>query len=148
MCGRFSSTPSWGPGPQPRHVLWLGIELTNLWFAGQHSVHWGTPARACYNKFYLSSYVFVFIHLIIFSNSSYNFFFDPLVTWMAPQGPVRRAQLEGTLQMPDHDLCPAIWIFPTLINTELRSLVKKIKPPKLSVSHIGEFPELLSVTDF
>ena len=25
-------TPHWGPGPQPRHVPWLWIELATLWF--------------------------------------------------------------------------------------------------------------------
>ena len=37
--------PNWGPGPQPRHVPWLGIELVTLWFTGRHSIHWVTPAR-------------------------------------------------------------------------------------------------------
>ena len=37
---------NWGPGPQPRHVPWVGIELATLWFAGRRSVHWGTPAKA------------------------------------------------------------------------------------------------------
>ena len=26
----------WGPGPQPRHVRSLGIELATLWFTGWH----------------------------------------------------------------------------------------------------------------
>ena len=34
-----------GPSPQPRHVPWLGIELATRWLAGQHSIHWATPAR-------------------------------------------------------------------------------------------------------
>ena len=34
MCGCLSHTPYWGPGPQPRHVLWLGIEPPILWFTG------------------------------------------------------------------------------------------------------------------
>ena len=38
--------PYWGPGPQPRHVPWLGIKSETLWFAGQHSIHWATPPRA------------------------------------------------------------------------------------------------------
>ena len=46
MCGCLPHTPYWGPGPQPRHVPWLGIELETLWLAGQHSIHWATPARA------------------------------------------------------------------------------------------------------
>ena len=37
---------NWAPGLQPRHVPWLGIEPATLWFTGQHSVHWATPARA------------------------------------------------------------------------------------------------------
>ena len=40
--------PNWGPGPQPRHVPWLGIQPANLWFTGQHSIHWATQARAIY----------------------------------------------------------------------------------------------------
>ena len=46
MCGCLSCAPYWGAGPQPRHVPWLGIRLATLWFAGQHSIHWATPARA------------------------------------------------------------------------------------------------------
>ena len=33
MCGCLSRGPHWGPGPQPRHVTWLGIEPLTLWFA-------------------------------------------------------------------------------------------------------------------
>ena len=45
MCGCLSKTPYWGPGLQPRHVSWLGIEPGTLWFTGRHSIHWATPAR-------------------------------------------------------------------------------------------------------
>ena len=41
----LSHALKWVPGPQPRHVLWLGIELATFGFAGQHSIHWATPAR-------------------------------------------------------------------------------------------------------
>ena len=47
QCVVASHTPP--PGdltPQPRHVPWLGIKLATLWFAGWHSIHWATPARA------------------------------------------------------------------------------------------------------
>ena len=37
--------PWLGTGLQPRHVPWLGIEPTTLWFTGWHSIHWATPAR-------------------------------------------------------------------------------------------------------
>ena len=37
--------PHWGPDPQPRHMPWLGIKPATLWFAGQCSIHWATPAR-------------------------------------------------------------------------------------------------------
>ena len=43
--------PHWGPGLQPRHVPWLGIEPMTLWFAGWHSIHWATPARLFVNLF-------------------------------------------------------------------------------------------------
>ena len=45
ICGYLSSTPYQGPGPQPRHVSWLGIEPGTLRFSGQRSIHWATPAR-------------------------------------------------------------------------------------------------------
>ena len=31
---------------QPIHIPWLGIKPATLWFTGQHSIHWATPARA------------------------------------------------------------------------------------------------------
>ena len=37
MCDYFLCAPYWGPGPQPRHVPWLGIQPAMLWFAGRHS---------------------------------------------------------------------------------------------------------------
>ena len=43
----------WGPGPQPRHVPWLGIELVTLWFSGRRSIHWATAARAIFCFLYL-----------------------------------------------------------------------------------------------
>ena len=50
MCGCLLSAPYWGPGLQPRHVLWLGIEPATLWYTGQHWIHWPTPARASFLK--------------------------------------------------------------------------------------------------
>ena len=45
-CGCLSHVPYWGPGLQPRHVPRLGIKPVTLWFTGQYSIHWATPARA------------------------------------------------------------------------------------------------------
>ena len=45
MCGCLSCAPTWGPGPQPRHVPWLGIKPATLCFAVQCSIYWVTPAR-------------------------------------------------------------------------------------------------------
>ena len=42
----LSHSPNWGPGLQPRHVPWLGIEPAAFQFTGQDSIHWVTPARA------------------------------------------------------------------------------------------------------
>ena len=64
MCGCLWSTPYWGPGLQPRHVPWLGIELVTLWFTGWCSVHWATPARSI-----LSMYFW-----LDFSSHSWGFF--------------------------------------------------------------------------
>ena len=48
MCGCLSHAPFWGLdlALQPRHVPWLGNEPVPLWFTGQRSIHWVTPARA------------------------------------------------------------------------------------------------------
>ena len=46
MCGCLTCAPYYGPGPQPQHMPWLGIERATLWFTGWHSIHWATPARA------------------------------------------------------------------------------------------------------
>ena len=45
-CFSCTSPAHWGLGLQPRHEPWWGIEPATLWFAGQHSIHWATPARA------------------------------------------------------------------------------------------------------
>ena len=46
MCDCLLHAPCWGPGLQPRHVPWLGIEPVTLWFTGPCSVHWATSGRA------------------------------------------------------------------------------------------------------
>ena len=53
MCGCLLCAPYWGPGPQPRHVPWLGIQSATLCFAVWRSIHWATPARA--PKYYFSN---------------------------------------------------------------------------------------------
>ena len=71
MCGCLSHAGYWGPGLQPRHVPWLGIEPVTLWFSGQHSVHWATPARA--NDTIL--YCLFFLKIVLLQLSQ---FFSPL----------------------------------------------------------------------
>ena len=41
----LSYDSNWGPGLQPKHVPWLGIELVTPWVASWCSIHWVTPAR-------------------------------------------------------------------------------------------------------
>ena len=81
MCGCLSHAPHWGPGPQPRHVPWLGTELVTLWFTGRRSIHWATPARAdlkifmtlyllpALTLFKISSYFVSFAFYMIFPSS-------------------------------------------------------------------------------
>ena len=38
MCGCLSHVPHWGPGWQPRHLPWLGIEPVALWFTSWRSM--------------------------------------------------------------------------------------------------------------
>ena len=70
VCGWPSCVPHQGPGPQPRHVSWLGIEPATFWFAGPCSIHWATPARFFVLKllsfFWLceeAQYVYLCLHL-------------------------------------------------------------------------------------
>ena len=51
MCGCLSHAPHQRPGPQFRHVPWLGIEPVILWFASWRSIYWATPARAQFFQF-------------------------------------------------------------------------------------------------
>ena len=44
--GCLLQAPTWGSGPQPRHVPWLGIKLATFWFLGRHWIPWATPAGA------------------------------------------------------------------------------------------------------
>ena len=62
------SVANWGPGPPPRRVPWLGIEPMTLQFAGRHSIHWTTPARATCLGFYPFC---LYILLCISANASY-----------------------------------------------------------------------------
>ena len=46
MYACLSHAPNWEPGPQPRHVAWLGFDPVMLLFADLHSIHWATLDRA------------------------------------------------------------------------------------------------------
>ena len=46
MCGCLSCARSWEPGPQPRHVPWLGTEPVTFWLTDWHSIYWATLSRA------------------------------------------------------------------------------------------------------
>ena len=50
MCGCLSWAPNWGPGPQPKHVPQKGIEPATPCFAGWHSIHCATQARAVFEQ--------------------------------------------------------------------------------------------------
>ena len=60
MCGCLSYAPYWGPGPQPRHVLWRGNQPETLWFTGWLLIHWTTPARA----YFFLSFLFFFLKIL------------------------------------------------------------------------------------
>ena len=71
----------WGPGPRPRHVAWLGIELATVWFAVRCSPHWATPARAH----------FTFINVLNFDEVQFiYFFFGSLCLWCHISGAIAK----------------------------------------------------------
>ena len=66
MCGCLLCAPYWGPGPQPRHVPWLGIEQMTLSFPGLCSIHWATPAREKLNFQYHTTSKWIRLQIIMF----------------------------------------------------------------------------------
>ena len=63
----LSHTHNQGPGLQPRHVPWLGIEPVTFQFTGWHSIHWATLARATLSYFYfLRSWHFLIYTLLFY----------------------------------------------------------------------------------
>ena len=45
-----------GTMPKSRYLPWLGIRPATLWFAGLHSIHWATPAKAIVRIFLLHAF--------------------------------------------------------------------------------------------
>ena len=69
MCGCLSGTPFWGPGPQPRHVPWLGIALVPLWFTARaQSTEPHQPGR---QSQFLSSWICQYFYSLLFGFMSY-----------------------------------------------------------------------------
>ena len=78
LIGCLSPAPSWGPGLQPRHVPWPGIEPVTFWFAGQHPTYWATPVWAktilslplypvsFLLPFHIYTYLILFLNLLLF----------------------------------------------------------------------------------
>ena len=47
------------PSGDPAHNSGMGTKLATLWFAGWHSIHWATPARALLVDSVLEDYMFL-----------------------------------------------------------------------------------------
>ena len=65
MCGCLSHVPHQGPGPRPRHVPWLGIELVILGLqAGAQSTepHQPGPNLLLYINFELNEDVLIYLY--------------------------------------------------------------------------------------
>ena len=62
----LSHNPNWGPGPQPRHVPWLGIEPVTFLFTDQHSDHWGTPrSNILIKSYFTDSKIYVLLPFLL-----------------------------------------------------------------------------------
>ena len=58
MSGCFLRSLCWGPGCQSRHEPSQGIQSATLWFTGQCSNHWATPARKkCFFFYYIQELI-------------------------------------------------------------------------------------------
>ena len=57
MCGCLSCASYWGPGPQPRHVPWVGMKPATFWFSGWHSLSHTSQGHK-YDLFRKQSYEF------------------------------------------------------------------------------------------
>ena len=75
-------THPWGPGPQTRHVPWLGIKPVTLWFTGRHSVHWATPARAGGRHFKSECWSLIFISQGRKQALAFLFIVNLICTWI------------------------------------------------------------------
>ena len=68
VASRLSHGPNWGPGPQPRHVPWLGIVPVTLQFTGQCCPLSHT------NQGCLWSVLFIFFKLLQYKHCGYKIF--------------------------------------------------------------------------
>ena len=76
VCGCLShAPPNWGPGLQPRHVSWLGIEPVTLWFPGLSLIYWATPARAWVRYFSCRGHSWLIFHRLLVLKSNFSCFF-------------------------------------------------------------------------
>ena len=107
MCGCLLCAPHWGPGPQPRHVPWLGTEPATLWFVGPHSVHWATPATAWPATSY-SAATYDQSQFILWTlrEGSENKFETSICSWHAP--PIRKFTFQNLTSIDTHYLYPII----------------------------------------
>ena len=64
MCACLSRASYWKPGLQLRYVPWPGIEPATLWIAGQHSIHWATPARSHFSFLMMSAWNFCLLKMM------------------------------------------------------------------------------------
>ena len=72
ICGCLSRGPHWGPGLQPRHVPWLGIELVTLWFTARaQSTELYQPGRLELLMFFLLKN-FTSIYVIFVTRQNYK----------------------------------------------------------------------------
>ena len=87
-CGCLSCAPYWGPGLQPKHAPWLGIELMTLSFACC-LVHWATPARAkpnyfqwyCFNKIVADYQLCIFPILVEVCLLTFQQILNNIILW-------------------------------------------------------------------
>ena len=96
MCGCLLHVPYWGPGLKLRYMPWLEIKPATLWFTGQWSVHWATPARAIHDNLiqwpispnWHHRYLSLYLSYIVLKDVH-------LLTWV-----LKHSQIELLPQMP------------------------------------------------
>ena len=132
MCSCLSCAPSWGPGPQPRHVPWLGIKPVHRWFTGPCAIHWAPPARVI-------CWLFSFFFLILI-------FYCYSITVVCLFSPSLHPTPAEHTSLPH--LHPPPWFCPCVLYSSSCNPLSSLSPPHSPLTIVRLFLTSMSLVIF